>query len=58
MGIGVLLIHSEIGVTAVKVVVGVSRIERGFEHAPIPHRQTEGILVKEKQPTVKNKSAI
>lgn len=28
MGIGVLLIHSEIGVTAVKVVVGVSRIER------------------------------
>lgn len=45
MGIGVLLIHSEIGVTAVKVVVGVSRIERGFEHVPIPHRQTEGILV-------------
>lgn len=45
MGIGVLLIHSEIGVTAIKVVVGVSSIDRDFEHAAIPHLQTEETLV-------------
>lgn len=45
MGLGVLLVHSEIGVTVVKVVEEVSRIERGFALAPIPHPQTEGSFV-------------
>lgn len=57
MGFGVLLVLSETGVIVVKVVEGVSGIERDIEDAPIPHRQTEGTLVKEKQPTEKNKSA-
>lgn len=45
MGLGVLLVHSEIGVTVGKVVEEVSRIERGFALAPIPHPQTEGSFV-------------
>lgn len=35
MGFGVFLIYLEIGVIVVKVVVGVLRIERGFEYVLI-----------------------